>query len=414
MVLLAAAFCAATAIPSPAQHLSTLVSFNGTNGSSAGYANSLVQGKNENFYGTTTSGGANGEGTIFKITPAGKLTTLHNFCSQTNCVDGAVPRSALLQAKNGNFYGTTYQGGAYCVSGNNANTGCGTVFEITAAGQFTSLYSFCSNNFPCYDGDNPYASLIQGIDGNLYGTTPEGGNNSYDINCFCNGGGTVFKITTAGQLTTLYSFCNITNTNGYCFDGAAPIGALVQTSSGDFYGTTYDGGSGHNGKGGTVFKLSTTGTLTTLYSFCSVTKYCKDGAYPFDGLVQGANGNFYGVTENGGFRTYGTVFKITPAGALTTLYRFHGSPGLDPYASLVQGSDGNFYGTTLQTAFRIGPNGGLSALYTFCYMPNCQVGTAPSGLIQGKNGKFYGTDNTGGANGLGSVFSLTVPLSQPE
>src|ERR1019366_4074807 len=260
----------------------------------------------------------------------------------------------------------------------------------------TTLYTFCSQS-GCTDGANPYAELVQATNGDLYGTTQGGGTNL--------GYGTVFKITPGGTLTTLYSFCSQTN----CTDGARPYAGLVQAANGNFYGTTYSGGT--NG-GGTVFKITPGGTLTTLYSFCSQTN-CTDGEDPTAGLVQATNGDLYGTAQEGGANGYGTVFKITPTGTLTTLHRFNGTDGATPYAGLVQAADGDFYGTTGGsginndgTVFRITPGGTLTTLYSFF-----TDGQYPyAGLVQDTNGDFYGTTLKGGANDGGTVFRLSVGL----
>jgi uncharacterized repeat protein (TIGR03803 family) len=372
------AFCVVTAIASPAQTLTTLFSFDGpdgqqpyatlaqgTNGdlygttmsggahnggtvfsiTSGGTLTSLysfcsqgrcvdgsnpfygrvVQASDGNFYGTTVDGGASDDGTVFKITPNGTLTTLYNFCSQSNCADGSNPYDGLVQGTDGNFYGTAFAGGA--------NT-LGTVFKITPSGTLTTLYSFCSQS-NCADGANPYAGLIQATDGNFYGTTFSGG---------ANGVGAVFKITPSGVLTTLYSFCSLEG----CADGKRPHNGLVQGTDGNLYGTA--GGGGAHG-GGTVFKITPTGSLTALYSFCSLTG-CTDGFSPVAGLLQGRDGNFYGTTLEGGVvcsrfgYTCGTIFKITPSGTLTTLIQFDYVDGMFPEAGLVETVPGIFYGTT--------------------------------------------------------------------
>ena len=211
------ALCAAAAIALPAQTVTTLFSFDMTDG--AGPYAALVQATNGDLYGTAASGGANGNhnyGTVFKITPSGALTTLYSFCSQTapdgECTDGANPYAALVQATNGDFYGTTVDGGA--------NGEGGTIFKITPSGTLTTLYSFCSQS-GCTDGVQP-AGLVQGANGDFYGTTGRGG---------VNGEGTVFTITPSGTLTTLYSFCS--QGGGNCTDGELPAG-LVQATNGDF------------------------------------------------------------------------------------------------------------------------------------------------------------------------------------
>lgn len=372
------------------------VSFNGTDGANP-YLESLVQGLDGNLYGTTLYGAhGTGYGTVFKISPTGALTSLYTFCSKPGCIDGYQPFAGLVLATNGNFYGTTSTGGAH---------GSGTVFKITRAGTLSTLYSFCSQT-GCADGVQPLAGLVQGTDGNFYGTTHGGG---------ANGSGTVFKITPTGTtLTTLYSFCPKTG----CADGFYPWAGLVQGTDGNFYGTTVGGGS--HGNYGTVFKINPgTHMLTTLYSFCSQTG-CTDGTSPYAGLVQGTDGNFYGTTLGGGTNHNGTVFKITSTGTLTTLHRFVHTDGFAPSAGLVQATDGNFYGTTsaggangLGTVFKITP-GGMNTLTTLHSFGGAD-GNGPYGLVQDTNGNFYGTTQYGGANnvcsgGCGTVFSLSVGL----
>jgi uncharacterized repeat protein (TIGR03803 family) len=244
----------------------------------------LVFGSDGNMYGTTTQGGAGGKGTVFRVTPAGALKTLHSFCSQSGCADGSSPFGGVVLASDGNFYGTTQQGGAH---------GEGIVFRITPAGTLTKLYSFCAQS-GCTDGGYPKAALVEGTDGFLYGTTVYGG---------AHGGGTIFKITLNGVLTTLYSFC----AQSGCLDGGGPTANLVQATDGEFYGTTPAGGA-H--AGGTIFKITRDGSLTTLYSFCSQSG-CLDGEKPYGGLIQAANGSFYGTTFNGGTYGVGTVFRLS-------------------------------------------------------------------------------------------------------
>jgi uncharacterized repeat protein (TIGR03803 family) len=419
MACIVSLFCVTAAIVSSAQTLTTLVSFDGTNG--AGPVYSLTQARDGNLYGATTFGGefndcAEGTacGVIFKMTPAGMLTTIYNFSG----TDGQAPNAtALVQGTDGNLYGTTQFGG---------NNNQGTVFKITPSGTLTTLYSFCSLS-SCTDGANPFAGLVQGTDGNFYGTTAYGGNSAcyYGYGC-----GTVFKITPSGTLTTLHTFCLVSG----CADGENPYARLVQGTDGNFYGMTCCGG-GYTGCAsgygcGTVFKMTPSGALTTLHSFC-LQAGCPDGSEPFAGLVQGTDGNFYGTTFAGGHGS-GNVFKITPSGTLTTLYSFcslsNCADGWGPYYSgLVQGTDGNFYGTTLYggsgnggtcaggglycgTVFKVTPGGTLTTLYSFCSLSNCTDGAYPyAGLVQASNGSFYGMASYGGVNSLGTVFSLTAP-----
>ena len=341
----------------------------------------LVQGNDGNFYGTTEYGGTNNNGTVFRVTPVGVLTTLVGF----NGTNGTHPAAGLVQGNDGNFYGTAASGGP---DGNK-----GTVYQMTPTGRMTTLVYFNGTN-----GSYPLAGLVQGIDGDFYGTTVSGG---------ANGKGTVFQMTSAGVLTTLVSF---SNTNG-----AAPLDALVQGSDGNFYGTTSLGGnlSVNNGAGfGTVFKMTPAGVLTRMAVFTGA-----NGSYPVAGLVQGTNGNFYSTGEYGGNLNlnagygFGAVFQMTTNGTLTTRVSFNLSNGCNPSSGLVQGSDGNFYGTTDGggaggggTVFKMTPAGVLTTLVSF----NGVDGNSPQApLVQGSDGSFYGTTTYGGANGRGTVFQVT-------
>jgi uncharacterized repeat protein (TIGR03803 family) len=375
-----------------------LFSFNGTNG--AYPVAGLVQGTDGNFYGTTSySQVATSQyddfGTVFKISTNGAFTSLYTFDSVTDTngyyVDGADPVGVLVQGTDGFFYGTTYAGGTNC----EGRCTWGTVFKISPDGAYANLYSFGTiqdENGDPLDGANPSAGLVQGNDGFFYGTTFEGGTN---------GGGTVFKISANGELKTLYSFIY---GNSATNAGALPRAPLVQGRDGNFYGTTYIGGT--NGSWGTVFKISPNGALTSLYSFGAVKDtngIPLDGYYPYAGLVQGSDGNFYGTTYQGGTNNDGTVFKINTNGALTSLHSFgHTSDGGNPAATMVLGSDGYFYGTSSSIVFTISANGAFTSLYSFTndYSANQ--------LVQGSDGNFYGTIDGGGAYGFGTVFRLTL------
>jgi uncharacterized repeat protein (TIGR03803 family) len=399
-----------------AQTLTTLYSFCSQTNCADGAAptSPLVQGTDGNFYGIT-SFGATGGGTVFKITPTGTLTTLHifNFTEGAFAENATLSQSALVQAIDGNFYGTAPDGGA---------NGQGTVFKITPSGTLTRLYSFCSQT-NCTDGAQPLAGVVQATNGNFYGTTYYGGANGFAA-CDQPGCGTVFEITPTGTPITRYSFCTLSG----CPDGLLARGGLIQAADGNFYGTTLAGGAIG---GGTVFKITPSGTLTTLYSFGSQS---GDGREPEGALIQAADGNFYGTTLAGGANGQGTVFKITPSGTLTTLYSFCSqsgcTDGVAPDAGLVQATDGNFYGTTVcggsggvispvycssgGTIFKITASGALTTLYSFCSQSSCTDGQNPVvGLVQGSDGNFYGTTQIGGANGFGTVFSLSAGLVPP-
>ncbi len=426
LICMVFACCAMTAITSPAQTLTTLASFTGNNGFEP--YSSLTQATDGNFYGTTDLGGdlskcnSSGCGTIFKVTPSGALKVIYTFSGP----DGETPR-AVVQGGDGNLYGTTFcsdqnfHGATFSGDAFGFCNGPGSFFRLSPSGTLTTLYTFCSLA-NCVDGGS-IGRVIRGSDGNFYGTTAAGGANNR---------GTVFKITPSGTLTTLYSFTGP--------DGDVPFGGLIQGSDGNFYGTTILGGgdlSKCNSAGcGTIFKVTPSGELTTLHSFTG-----PDGAQPLAELVQATDGSFYGTTSNGGANNNcvnggcGTVFRITPSGTLTNLYNFAGMDGAEPHAGLVQAADGNFYGTTDQggladfgTAFRITRAGTLTVLHSFCSENGCADGNAPEGpLVQGANGLLYGTASLGGIStcnppsGCGTVFSLSVnpipnqfvPLAQP-
>ncbi|MGA8299542.1 MAG: choice-of-anchor tandem repeat GloVer-containing protein, partial [Terriglobales bacterium] len=374
---------------SSSQTFTNLVNFDDLDGTTP--AAGLIQGTDGNLYGMTSYGGTQDAGTVFKTDTQGDLTTLVSFADGNN---DATPLGPLLQDTNGSFYGTTFDGAGY-----------GTIFKLDPKGNLTTLYSFCSTN--CPQGNGPQSGLIQGSDGHLYGTTLYGG--TYDA-------GTVFKITVAGKLTSLYSFCEGAGCGGA---GYGIYTGVIQGVDGAYYGTTAYGGShGY----GTFYKITSKGKLAILYNFCSQPS-CADGGEPFE-VMQAGDGNFYGTTATGGNRG-GTVFKITPGGQLTVLYTFcaqSGCPdGSTSNGGLVQGTDGNFYGTTTQggasgngTVFQITPTGALTTLHSF----DQTDGAVPVGiLLQSTNGTFYGTTSEGGSGGsrcgyigCGTVFSLSVGL----
>jgi uncharacterized repeat protein (TIGR03803 family) len=328
--------------------------------------------------------------------------------------DGGNPAGSLVQGLDGNLYGTTWDGGA--------NQG-GTLFKISPSGNLTTIYNFCSQA-NCADGGSPAGPPVLGTDGNFYGITQSGGTAS---------SGTAFKITPDGTtLTVLHNWCSESN----CADGFYAVtpqpGSFMPAPDGNFYGTNDSGCPA--ACGGTVFKLTPRGTLTTLYTFCSQTN-CTDGQYPEGGLTRASNGNFYGTTSNGGANGKGTVFKITPAGQLTTLYNFCSQGGLNlctdgalPFGPVIQANDGNLYGTTTYgganansaaclgegggggncgTVFKITPSGTLTTIYNFCALANCADGASPGfSLLQASDGNFYGSTIGNSQYGI-TLFSLT-------
>jgi len=415
----------------------------------------LVQGFNGHLYGISSYGssgianiggssncGTTGCGAVFEVSPTGKLSALYLFCSLPSCADGQDPQAGLILGADGNFYGTTLQGGANGVVNGYGYSG-GSVFKLSPSGKLTTIHSFCSqmNLYGvCLDGALPYG-LVQSSDGNIYGTTSQGGTANQGLNCYAPDGaqygcGTVFKITPTGKLTTIYNFCPELNGDGVCPDGEDPQATLVQGGDGNFYGTTFAGGANVcSGTGcGTIFEITPSGTLTTIYSFCPDQLPCTDGFEP-GMLVRATNGNLYGLTLHGGPQGGGSVFEVTSSGKFNTLYGFcsvaNGGPcpdGSSP-ASLMQATDGNFYGTTVEggancltdgsygcgTIFQMTSAGAITNLHSFC-QTNCYDGTYPSAtLAQGTNGAFYGLAAFEGAdksctNGCGTIFQLSMGL----
>ncbi len=396
--------------------LTTLVTFAGTNG--ANPEAGLTLGPDDNFYGTTYGGGSGGDGTVFMVTTNGVLTTVHSFTAgnydsvngeYTN-TDGEAPYAGLTLGTNGNFYGATSMGG----SGDS-----GTLFEVTTNGAWTNFYTFSAENYndsgigepdTNFDGANPTAALTLGADGNFYGTTRGGGKS---------GSGTLFKVTPNGMLTTLYTFTagrsiligeRDTYTNS---DGAFPYAGLAQGPNGNFYGTTSGGGSSGIG---TLFEVTIGGTFTHLLTFTNA-----NGSNPGGTLALGANGNFYGTTGEGGSSGNGTIFEVTTNGTLTILFSFANGNGASPYAGLTLGSNGNFYGTTYQggtnglwvdvgpdgygTTFEETTNGVFTTLVNFA---GTNGANPEANLTLGTNGNFYGTTYSGGIKGFGTVFEMTT------
>jgi uncharacterized repeat protein (TIGR03803 family) len=347
----------------------------------------LIQATNEDLYGTTSGGGANqrtsgGAGTVFKITPNGILTTLYNFCSQPGCSDGSFPAAGLVQATNGDLYGIAGE----------------TVFKISPRGAYTALYTFCLQT-GCLDGQIP-TGLIQAANGDFYGTTQYGGAGVHPD-------GTIFKMTPAGVPTILHNFCSRTQ----CTDGNY-ASVLVQAPDGYVYGTTNGGGSQG---AGTFYRMTPGGVFTKLYNFCYLT--CPDGSDPEVGLAVASDGDLYGTTDYGGIvdpgANSGTIFKITPSGDLTTLYSFceyNCRDGGRPSA-LLQATNGNFYGVTKDG----GPEGlgnapGVGTVFSL------SVGLPPFVKTQTASGEvgaavnILGSDLTGATsvsfNGVDTVFNV--------
>ena len=310
----------------PGGNLLAVASFDGTNGALP--ESGLIQDETGVLYGTALFGGTgvtgsvfSSHGTIYKTTTNGSFTILHSF----NSTDGSGPIARLTRGSDGNLYGTTSKGGPYT---NAHGLTLGTVFRVTTNGVFTNLAAFNGTN-----GAAPIAELIEGADDNFYGTTTRGG--AADL-------GIVFRMTPSGDITALATF--------YGTNGSTPYAGLVQHRDGNFYGTTRFGGTSDNG---TFFRMDTNGSLTTLASFDSTT-----GTRPRATLAIVDDSRFYGVTQLGGSppsmqTALGTVFQVTTDGTITRLISFSLERGTQPFCTLVKSTNGLYYGTTDRTVFRL-------------------------------------------------------------
>ena len=373
--------------------LSVLHDFDGIDGLGAYSTGQLAQGRDGNLYGTIPYGGAIGVGTAFKVTPGGTFTKLHDF---DNDSDGNLPFGGLTLGKDGNFYGTTAFRDYWARSG--------TVFKLTPAGVLTTLHAF---DPAAGEGAVPMAPPVQGRDGNFYGTTSEGG---------AMGAGTVYKLTPSGGFTTLFSF-PYDPVLGIFPRGAGPQAPLILGADGALYGTAINGGNGH----GTVFKITTAGAASTIYSF----DYTH-GCAPNGPVAQGTDGNLYGTTVACGAMGGGVVFKLSLKGVITVLHDFDATneggaaQGYEPFAGLVQGSDGNFYGVTsvgglypygsvspsAGVLFKITPAGDYTVQASFDGANGANPYATP---FLHTNGRVYGlTQAGGGGASAGTLYSLDV------
>ncbi len=388
-IALLAVVVMSAAIPAYAQ-FSVLYNFGSHSGDPEfpGYG-PLAQGGDGSLYGTT-GGGTHNSGTVFKITPAGNVSVLYNFCSLANCTDGSGPLVGLTLRPDGHFIGTTFEGG-----NNNCFQGCGTIFDITSTGTLTTLYKFTGGQ----DAFGPTAAPILGPDGSFYGTTQNGGSKA---NC-----GTLYRIT-GNVFTTLHTF----DVNHGCHPTP-----LVLGTDGNLYGATINGA-------GTFFqvKLRTgmAALVTVLYNF--------DGYHGFSpsyysAPVQGSDGNFYGTTIDSISSGSWVIYKITPTGTPTVLYILNGSTDGNGYMTgLTQASDGNFYGAAAEggnssncpdanppgcgTLFQVTPAGSFSVLHNFEGTTGSDVVTTP---FQHTNGRLYGGALLGGTGtGCGGTVGCGV------
>lgn len=384
----------------------------------------VIEGSDGDLYGTTSAcGAASNRGSVFRLSKAGVLTVLKNFSTPATAADGQLPQAALVQGADGAYYGTTSQ------AGTDPNGG-GTVFRVTSAGSFTTLHAFAGDSG--LEGGRPQGALALGSDGNLYGTTTAGGQPDPGRGRVALG--TVFRITPAGGFTSLYTFLSDPFSPGFTptVTGSNPIAGLTRGGDGNFYGITSGGGALNTdpvGCRGSVFRVTPAGAVTTLYCFRT---HFLDGIDPAATLTLGGDGLLYGTTTGGGAVPAGTtpnnpdneaafgsgtVFRISTAGAFTRLLTASGLPseGRTPSGPLVQGADGLFYGVTAGTTskgfpgsvFSLSSDGVLRTLKLINFGSNAG-GSPESGLVIGPDGAFYGTTVAGGANGLGAVFRIST------
>jgi uncharacterized repeat protein (TIGR03803 family) len=348
------------------------------------------------YFGTT--GGGKGAGAIGRLTPGGELSTLYALAD--NGSEGVSVWSRLIQASDGHLYGVTFIGGG---------EGLGTLFRVTLEGEFTVLHKF-GGGHPA--PERPYTGVIEGPDGNLYGTTLYGGQTRK---------GTIYSIAKDGKnFTVLLEF------NGG--NGENPEGDLVDGQDGYLYGTTMKGGSGNRG---TIYRISLSGDHEVLYSFPELGRFRNGvatnstGADPRAGLLLGADNNFYGTTYQGGQHGHGTVFRFTRDGEITVLHSFAGASfdGARPVSLLTQDATGNIYGTTEYggamnqgSAWRIAPDGTFTLLYSFNINAH---GVSPfAGILPAYDTLYVATqydylDSYGGPVGSGTILKLDVSDGSP-
>ncbi len=362
------------AIPASAETPTDVYNFKGGTGDVSGPIpyGYMAQGRDGNLYSAAPNGGANGNGGIFMVTPSGAETVIYSFTSG----DGPYCQPGLTLANDGNFYGVCY---GYPADG--------ILYKVTPTGTFTLLHAFTGGA----DGGQPVGPPTQATDGNFYGTTSIGG---------AHGDGTVYKLTSSGTLTTLYSFTGGT-------DGSGPSAPLVQGTDGNLYGSAQFGGA-HNA--GTIFKISTAGKLTVLHTFTGT-----DGNRPIAAMIQGTDGKFYGTTYQGGANGAGVVFNMTATGTLKVLHSFlAATDGQNPEVAMVQATDGNFYGVAnpnsgggVTSLYKVTLKGVFSTLYLF----DGTIGTHPAApLVQHTDGLLYGDTTTGTGTGQtnGIFYSWSI------
>ena len=311
------------------------------------------------------------------------------------CPDGFQPQGSLVQASDGNLYGTTAFG--------TVPSPGGTVFKISPSGQFTSLKKFIADKKGQFsDGDFPVGGLVEGNDGFLYGSTRMGG--AHDA-------GVIFKISKSGGFKLLHSFCSAAQ----CADGANPT-PRVLGNDGNLYGGTRSGAASNNGS---IFRITPGGSLITLHALNNTT----DGGPPNQALVQASDGNFYGVGGISPRGVIGSLFRVTPAGQFTDIHDMGHPPDADPNARLIQASDGLLYGATFYgEVFQMSLSG------SFQIVAPGNFDSILGGVTQASDGNLWGThagplfqnadrlfeDTVGGSNLLNVKFDCSINGGDPQ
>ena len=438
-----AAFLSTFTVGAPAQSV-TFADLSGIGSGGTGWEpySTVTQATDGNFYGTATNGIFGGGGNIFRMTPSGELTNVYTFvCSRTKCPYGAAPQTAPLLGTDGNLYGVTSAGGnAPCaggvfyrltlqgkltvlynfgktctdgqwpqgitlgsdgnfygatVYGGNSSDSPGIIFKVTPSGEYTELYSFCSQA-NCADGEKPFSPPVEGNDGNFYGAANGGGTME---------AGVIYKITPSGEYSVIYNFCN--PQKGQCSgtNWGYPYG-LTKDEDGNFEGTTLGG----------VFKITPSGQYSVLNTLANTGQVGS----PYSQLILASDGNFYGMLDGGGSgswvgRVRGAIYRVSPSGVFTPLYAFcqcGAGKGFNPISGLFQGTDGNFYGST---AFGgIGPDTdedwGYGTVFQYASGLGPIVETVPTAAKAGKQVLILGNHLTGTTgvmfNGMQANFTV--------
>lgn len=349
----------------------------------------VILGTDGQLYGTDQNGGTgvcgvSNCGRVYKVSASGRMTVLHNFVG----TDGQDPHAPPILGANGKYYGTA--------PSSTAGDGISTAYSVTSSGAFTLLHTFTTA-----EGQYVYGGLVQGSDGNLYGTSATGG---------ANGVGTIFKMTTAGAVTVLHSFTGT--------DGNASYWPLIQASDGNYYGVTYAGGANNEG---VIFKISSNGTYTVLYSLNNAN---GDGQSPNSSLVQGTDSKLYGVTAQGPSGVNGTIFNITTSGTFALLHTFSGTDGANPSTPLIQDTNGVFYGATSNGGTVTTCNDGCGVIYSLGVGLNpfaslgstsgkegAKVGIFGQGFTASSVVKFGGTQATTVTRSGTTYLTATVPAA---